>query len=172
MDDLLKKEIRILGLSAPRKPFFNPCIVGVVFRGNLWLDSILTCTLQGSRKRYLSDLAKAIRMSKQYPQIHVAIFSRENILPLEFEDLRALAKLVDFPVFAICKKPHPTLMRRQEIVVMTENKMPKPIWVYGEEHMRAKEILSLGCTHNWHIPEAVRAADLIANQLQIQKQVS
>jgi endonuclease V-like protein UPF0215 family len=149
----LKKEIRILGLSAPRKPSFNPCIVGVVFRGNLWLDSILTCTLQGSRRRYLSDLAKAIRMSKQYPQIHVAIFSRENTLPLEFEDLRALAKLVDFPVFAICKKPHPTLM-------------------YREEHMRAKEILSLGCTHNWHIPEAARAADLIANQLQIQKLVS
>ena len=90
---------------------------------------------------------------------------------MEFEDLRALAKLVDFSVFAICKKPHPTLMRRQEIVVMTENKMPKPIWVYGEEHVRAKEILRLGCTHNWHIPEAVRAADLIANQLQIQKHV-
>lgn len=171
MDDLLKKEIRILGLSAPRKPSFKPHIVGAVFRGNLWLDTILTCTLQGSRKSYLSNLAKAIRMSKQYSQIQVAIFSRESVLPLEFEDFRALAKMVDFPVFAICKEPHPKLVKRHEIVFMTQNKRPMPVWVCGEEHARAKAILSLGRRNESHVPEAVRAADLIANQLPIQNQV-
>jgi endonuclease V-like protein UPF0215 family len=163
----LKEEIRILGLSAPCQPSFKRYIVGAVFRGNLWLDAILTCTLQGSRGRYLSDLTKAILMSKQHSQIRAAIFSRENVLPLRFEDFRALAKMVDFPVFAICKESHPELVRRHKIVFMTQNKILVPVWVSGEEHGRAKEMLSLGRRNKSHVPEAVRAAELIADELPI-----
>jgi endonuclease V-like protein UPF0215 family len=163
----LKEEARILGLSAPCQPSFKPYVVGAVFRGNLWLDAILTCTLKGPRSRYLSNLAEAIRTLKQYSQIRAAIFSRENVLPLRFEDFRTLAKMVDFPVFAICKKPHPGLVKRHEIVFMTMNKILVPVWVGGacKEHERVKEVLSLGRRNKSHLPEAVRAAELIANGL-------
>ena len=162
----MKEEIRILGLSAPCQPSFKRYIVGAVFRGNLWLDAILTCTLQGSRRKYLPNLAEAIRMLKQYSQIRAAIFSRENVLPLRFEDFRALTKIVDFPVLAICKEPHPELVKRHEIVFMTQNKVPVPVWVGAyKEHERVNEILSLGRRNESHLPEAVRAAELIADGL-------
>ena len=165
MDDLLKKEIRILGLSAPCKASFESVVVGAVFRGNLWLDAIITCRLEGSRRRYLSNLATAVRNSKQYSQVRAAIFSRENILPLEIEDFRALGKMINFPVFALCKEPHRKLEKRHEIISLRGNKIHTPVWVFGEEHARAKEILSLACRNESQVPEAVRAADLIAKEL-------
>jgi len=156
---LLKKETRILGLSAPRRAHLKP-IIGTIFRGSLWLDAIVTYLPNGSRQSYIPKLAAALQRTKQYSQIQAAIFSREDILEHKYRDYEKLSKLIKFPVFAITKRP---LKRpRSEIVKILCNKDRISLWINDYNPQRARELYILGCAKDQSIPEAVRVAELIA----------
>jgi endonuclease V-like protein UPF0215 family len=157
---LLKKETRILGLSSPRKTHLKP-IVGAIFRGSLWLDAIVTHLPGKSVEDDVPRLAAALKKAKQYSQIHVAIFSREDILKHRYQDYKRLSELVKFPVFAISKKP---LGRssRSEFVRIQRGEGRIMLWINDYSPDQAKELYTLGCTNGQSTPEAVRVAELIA----------
>ena len=160
---MLKKETRILGLSAPRKTRLKP-IIGTIFRGSLWLDAIVTYLPDGSSDSYIPRLAAALKRTKQYSQIQAAIFSREDILERKYQDYRKLSKLIEFPVFTITKRP---LRRpRDEFAKILRNKERISLWIDDYDPQRASELYILGCTKDQSIPEAVRVAELIATELQ------
>ena len=75
----IKREIRVLGVAA-KGSSKNYTIVGVVYRGNLWLDGVLTTY---SNKADITDtLAQMLVNSPHYGQVRVILLSREN-LPTE-----------------------------------------------------------------------------------------
>ena len=173
---MLKREIRILGISAPttvpRKSQSIPT-VGVVYRGNLWLDGVFTCLLRPDDRDYLSTLARAIVQSKQYSQIRAAILSREQLIPGTRADITALAHRIKLPALAIAERTHARSARRREHKRSSKAArymikiQGKPVWVWasGLTQDRAREIFSLGCAEKHNVPEAVRVADLIARQI-------
>ena len=170
---MLKKEVRILGLSAPTKRKEPIPVIGVIFRGSLWLDGIFTCLLK--RKRgYLSALDKAIIQSKQYSQLRAVILSRKQLIPGEDLDITELASRINLPVLSLIKNHHTSMTRlngrparsstvsRYSIVVNG-----KTVWVLaaGVSFDETRQIFAVSCAENYRIPEAVRVADLIARRV-------
>jgi endonuclease V-like protein UPF0215 family len=127
-------------------------IVGVIFRGSLWLDGLFTYTADIKDKKYVTGLASTVRGSKQYSQIHAVIFSRENILPNGVQDFNRLADEIDLPIL---------VLRRLRL----RNRRSTSIWSPNKDPATVNELFSIGCAEEMSIPEAARVADLIANQL-------
>jgi endonuclease V-like protein UPF0215 family len=173
---LLKREVRILGLSAPSWRRKKTPVIGVVFRGSLWLDGVFTCLLEPHRSNHLSTLVRAITRSKQYSQIRAVILSREQLVPGAHIEITKLAQRINLPVISIIRKPHSRNVRKLQsgrhsktsgatrYEIKTRGK-PVSVWAAGISHERTCEIFAIGCAVPHRVPEAVRVADLIAKHV-------
>lgn len=169
---MLKKEIRILGLTASTKKS-NRIFIGVVFRGNLWLDGILAYKLDSSTEDYLPGLAKTIIKSKQYSQIRAVILSREDLVPGRNTDMGSLARKINLPVIAIVrsrkpKRPIPRRGIRDRGILYCRVKIRGKMISLRAVAMNCEtvaEVFKLGCAQNRSVPEAVRVAELIARHV-------
>jgi endonuclease V-like protein UPF0215 family len=166
---LLKKEARMLGLSATNGESKLRIYIGVVFRGNLWLDGVLACKLDLSRESYLSDLARTIIRCKQYSQIRAVILSGEDIVPGRKTDMSALARKISLPVIAMVprsRSKQPRTIRKAGILckIKAQGKMIS-LRALGMDCESVAEVFRVGCRPGRSTPEAVRIAKLIARQL-------
>jgi endonuclease V-like protein UPF0215 family len=160
---LLKKEIRILGLAAidlrrERR------LIGVIFRGNLWLDGVLTCSFD-THADYISDIAQAILKSRQYSQVRVAIV-RENLLPKGIQDLRKLNLKTHLPTILIIKSKshsHSTTTKSQHARSLRLRRGRRKVIVKTLELDKeaARDIFLVACRGDSLIPEALRIAELV-----------
>jgi len=160
---LLKRETRILGLSSPRRARFKP-IIGVIFRGNLWLDAVVTYLQPKSKKGWLQGLADALKETKQYSQIQAAIFSSDDVLDHKYQDYKRLSELVNFPVFAITKKCSVRMPRGNFTKIQRDRGRIK-LWINEYSPERASALYNLGCSEGQSTPEAVISAELVASTL-------
>jgi endonuclease V-like protein UPF0215 family len=168
---LFKREVRILGLSASGEEAHAMIIIGVVFRGSLWFDGMITCKLESNQKDYLQLLTKQIIHSKQYSQLRVVILSKQITTRLNI-DIAALAKSIKLPVISIVQRK-----RGEKLASKTtkgrESKEsglhkfrvhgdPVFVRVAGIDVDRARQVFEVGRIEPYRVPEAVRVADLIA----------
>jgi endonuclease V-like protein UPF0215 family len=165
---LIKREARILGLSAARIGH-TILVVGVVFRGSLWLDGVISCTLEMNGTNQNPALSKAIKQSKQYSQLH-AIILKEQVVPGWKVNLTDLAHKVKLPVIATTNRRIPRTpkksngtrsMQRFEIIV---NRRHLSVLAVGVSRANAEQVFTTGCTPTSGIPEAVRVANLLVQQ--------
>jgi endonuclease V-like protein UPF0215 family len=165
---LIKKEARILGLSAVRKGR-TILVVGVVFRGSLWLDGVISCILEMNGTNQNSTLSRAIKQSKQYSQLH-AIILKEQLVPGWKVNLTDLARRVRLPVIATTnrgisrvpkKRKGARGMQRYDIII---NRRHLLVLAVGVSRVNAEQVFSVGCSPRSGIPEAVRVADLLVQQ--------
>lgn len=160
---MLKKEIRILGLSSSSNRRKKVPVVGVVFRGSSWLDGVFTCILEPGRRDYLSDLARAIMQSRQYSQVHAVILSREDLVAGTRINVSALAHKVSLPVISLIERSNPRRAKGHYLFAMRGR--PILVRAAGISYARTREVFSIGCAGNHRIPEAVRVADLMTTHL-------
>jgi endonuclease V-like protein UPF0215 family len=162
---LLKKETRILGLSATPRLKGGTFVVGVIFRGSSWLDGILTCTLRPRRSHEMLKLSRAIMRSRQYSQLHAVIISSNQTVLQRDNHIAELARRIKLPVILLLKRA-----RRKKTGQRLGVKQ-YDLDINGERlHVSAKgigfkniqELFTVGCTPDSCIPEAVRVADLIS----------
>jgi endonuclease V-like protein UPF0215 family len=169
---LLKKEVRILGLSAAPPVETKVPVVGVVFRGNLWLDGVLTLLLRTNQSDYHLTLARAIIESKQYSQLQAVILSRDQFIPGALCDIESLARRIKLPVIAIIKpgqsdrqsKSHSS-GRSQSQLRLDLRSRHFSLRCSGMNAKRCRDIFLASLVENGRIPEAVRVADLIAKNV-------
>jgi endonuclease V-like protein UPF0215 family len=172
---LIKREARILGLSAhPRKLKRIP-IVGIIFRGNLWLDGMLACRIEPNRPEYPSELVRAITQSKQYSQIRAVILSRETLTSSIGISISDFSRLINIPVITILGRRSDKGRLRQDRLRLTKPKAGHfririagkfvSIDTTGVSGLEAQEILEVACAKGQWIPEALRAAHTIAKNL-------
>jgi endonuclease V-like protein UPF0215 family len=144
-------------------------VVGVVFRGSLWLDGVISCTLEMNGPNQNSTLSRAIKQSKQYSQLH-AIILKERVVPGWKVNLADLARRVKRPVIAtanrrISRAPKKGEgardMHRYEIII---NRRRLSVLAVGVGRAEAEQLFDVGCTPTSAIPEAVRVADLLVQQ--------
>jgi len=161
---LLKKEIRILGLAAIDLRH-EQRLIGVIFRGNLWLDGVLTISFD-THTDYISEIAQAILKSRQYSQVRAAIL-HENLLPKGIQDLRKLILKTHLPTILVIKPKshsHLTTTNSQRARSLRIRRGGRKVILQTLELDKevAREIFLIGCRDNSLIPEALRIAELVA----------
>jgi endonuclease V-like protein UPF0215 family len=170
---LLKKEIRILGLSSVAERDGRILILGVVFRGSLWLDGAFKCILEKSPDDYVSALASAIKQSNQYSQLHAVILCESRGTLRRRLDIRSLADKTKLPVIAIVenrlarnkwKKP-PTPERTLKLCTIDVQGKTVHLLTRGLTSEVAREIFMVSCAPGSHVPEAVRVAKLLTEHV-------
>ena len=150
----IKREIRVLGIVA-KGSSDNYTIVGVVFRGNLWLDGVLKAH---SNDADITDaFALMLLDSSHSGQVRVIILSTESLPNGMYVSAKELSAKTHKPVILLGDK------------VGTTN-----IWHNGEQKVKflavgvsrwsAEEILRVS-TREGVTPEALRLAALISYAL-------
>lgn len=172
---MIKKETRILGLGAPTGAFKQIPVVGVVFRGSLWLDGVISCQIPTDRPDCLTGLVHAIVRSRQHSQIHTVILHGQDLLSRIRIDISDLSHKIDLPVISISRRPIHWKKRRPQ----TKRHTPKSkldyfpvktgegivhVQVTGLSREEVREVFVVGCAGGQRIPEALRVAEIVAKQ--------
>jgi endonuclease V-like protein UPF0215 family len=166
---LLKKETRILGISAGSCTNDKALVVGTVFRGCSWLDGVLTCWIDSKTAHPLSKISRTITNARQYSQLHAVILSNEqSVTELEI-NITELARRVKLPVISIRKK-RAAIKKSKKLLGTNHYELEvdgKPLHVLakGISRNNAQELFTLTSKPKISIPEAARVADLIAEQV-------
>lgn len=145
-------------------------IVGVVFRGNLWLDGMITCRLESNQADYLPLLTREVIHSKQYSQLRVVILSKQFNAQLKKIDIAALANSIKLPVISIVQRKQKLVSETAKGHASKEHGLHKFkahggavfVRVAGIDVDRARQVFEVGRMEPYRVPEAVRVADLIA----------
>jgi endonuclease V-like protein UPF0215 family len=144
-------------------------VVGVVFRGSLWLDGIISCILEMNGTNQNSTLSRAIKGSRQYSQLH-AIFLKEPFIPGWKVNLADLARRVKLPVITTAnrrisrapkKRKAARDIQRYDILI---NRRHLSVLAVGVGRADAEQLFSVGCTSTSGTPEVVRVANLLVQQ--------
>jgi endonuclease V-like protein UPF0215 family len=162
---LLKKEIRLLGLSAAKKKF-GFLVVGVVFRGNLWLDGVISNLIEHDDPDRKSLISKTIKRSKQYSQLHAVMLAKQGLIP--DHELSELASETNVPVIAVLesrptRRPLKPLQNTNHYWLRVNGKCVH-VLAAGVTKEGAEKMFAIGCTSGAKVPEAVRVAELILRQ--------
>ncbi len=166
---VVKKEVRILGLGATAVIKNRTVVIGVVFRGNLWLDGMVATSLDLKKQDHISIVSRLITRSKQYSQLRAVILSKQ-LFPNEKIRITDLARSIKLPVIRIIGKTRGSATysrdmsngNRYDLVVDGKH---VSVLATGLSPQGAKEIFSIACATNRKIPEAVRVAGLIAKHV-------
>ena len=145
---------------------FGYIAVGVIFRGNRWLDGIVYNQTAMKRKDLRSSISNTIRHSKQYSQLHAVIVAKQELF--SSLELAELASNIHIPVIALLgSKNHPKIqlkarseVKKYELKVRDQN---VAVLAAGIGKEQAEEILAIGSGFAASAPEAVRVAKLVVN---------
>ena len=171
---MIKKEARILGLAAASGRLQQISVIGIVFRGNLWLDGIFTCQIRPEEHDCMAKLVSAIVQSKQYSQIHAVILPREVLVSGVQLDISDFSHRINLPVISIAtrhlyrKRPtHRNLELKSKIDSFSIRQAGGmvPVKVSGISREETREIFAAACVDNQQLPEAVRVAKMVATQV-------
>jgi endonuclease V-like protein UPF0215 family len=150
----IKKEIRVIGVAAQCDPA-GITIIGVVFRGSLWLDGVLKT--HSAEVDITKAIAEMIKRSQHYGQVRVILLSRVS-LPIEAKiSLNNLSVSVGRPVIYLGggEEPIYTWRNRGEQVDFSAE---------GLSRWSAEGVLKAS-TREGVTPEAIRVATLTISAL-------
>ncbi len=180
---MIKKEIRVLGLSFTDPSLKGPApiqVVGVVYRGNRWLEGVMRTTLPPEVTNLTPSIVKMVTRSPHFPQLRVLAIDRLVSRSGRFVDIRALGRNTRLPVLAVLRRRIPASALRKRLrgssrqtlnafakLPCMEWKAAKRFHVYyvGLGEMDPERLLEV-CTSREGVPEATRVAGLACSSLQ------
>jgi endonuclease V-like protein UPF0215 family len=165
----VKKEIRVLGIAAKssnRGRHLN--IIGVIYRGGLWLDGVLRTTAPGPD---ITDATvETITKSSHLPQIRVIILHNDLIEKGASIDPCKLATGTSRPVISLSAAENQTSNIEECADLVVKRRLQEiggnilQVFSVGLSSNDATEILNISMGRG-AMPEALRVADLIAQTL-------
>jgi endonuclease V-like protein UPF0215 family len=161
----LKAEIRVVGIDDGDSRQRRRIVIGVVFRGGLWLDGVIGSVLDVSTPSLGKKLGVMVAESKFYKELRFAIL-HGGILGSALPVLTEFREVTDLPTIAL-------LSRRQRGRVDSTLKEVKNAVKFSVQPeltafctdlttQKAREILKI-TTARGPLPEPVRVARLIAS---------
>ncbi|MBS7651708.1 MAG: DUF99 family protein [Candidatus Bathyarchaeia archaeon] len=159
----VKREIRTLGVVAKRYKDGGSLIIGVVFRGGLYLDGVLKATTHDPD--ITNTMVEMIKSSPHYPQIRVLIL-HEALIDEEVRiDPSQLYNEVKRPLILLSdgdfEGEHRPPINVLEVELGGKTVKVIPLGLRGRE---AEKILMV-TTRDGALPEPIRVADLISSAL-------
>ena len=140
-------------------------VVSVVFRGALWLDGVATCVTEAREQNYNLKVLNLIKKSKQFSQLHAILIS-SRLNPNRKISIQDLARKLKLPVIAI-KSSKARRTGKRDVNNFDIEASGKRVAVSAAQVDRdgAERLYGIGCSKCGKIPEAVRIADLLAEEL-------
>jgi endonuclease V-like protein UPF0215 family len=169
----MKKGIRILGisdgLSEGRDLKRATEVIGVVFRGDHWLEGVMRIPMRRNGPNPTDQIARMITSSPYSEQIRLImtdgiVFGNHSAV-----DIGSLHNKTSIPVIAVSRRTKGTKMLRQVMkgvgepmsILLTSKKKPLEIYRVGLDSADAKSVVKMSCTID--IPEPIRVARLFAS---------
>lgn len=175
---MVKKEIRVIGIDdSPFNKFKDKrvLIVGVVMRGGLFVDGILSTKAYVDGSNGTDKIIKMINKCKFKPQLQCIFLNGIAVAGFNVIDVQKLNKKTKIPVVVVIRtNPDIEKIKNTLIKIKQKNKI-KLIEKAGEviridyifvqltgiDLGKAKKILKIVCTRSL-IPEPLRLAHIIA----------
>ncbi len=175
---MVKKEIRVIGIDdSPFNKFKDRqiLVVGVVMRGGLYVDGILSAKAKVDGNDATDKIIKMINKCKFKPQLQCIFLNGIAVAGFNVIDIQKLSKKTKIPVVVVIRtnpnieKIKDTLIKiRQKNKIKLIEKAGKVIQINnifvqlaGIDLEKAKKILKIVCTRSL-IPEPLRLAHIIA----------
>lgn len=160
----VKREIRVLGLAVePAKADGLFHVVGVVYRGKLFLDGVMRTTASGPE--ITGDVVEMIRASPHHPQIRVILLDGDLMCERASIDPCGLSSGTSKPVIALGLEAD-TLIEDEAVQQFTLKRgetslLALSVGLRDRVALRVLEMASRGD----EMPEALRVAGLVVSAL-------
>ncbi|MFB0558731.1 MAG: DUF99 family protein [Candidatus Bathyarchaeia archaeon] len=159
----VKREIRVLGIAVRRAngdKIFH--VVGVVFRGRLWLDGVMRTIADGPD--VTKEAVEMVVRSPHHPQIRVILLDRDLIGEGATIQPRELSSGTSRPVIAVNfeeadRQPEEGLAHR---ITIERKGAPIPVLLVGLDRGVAIGVIKMASREN-AAPEALRVAGIVAS---------
>lgn len=175
---MIKKEIRVIGIDdSPFNKFKDKeiLVVGVVMRGGLYLDGVLSTKAKVDGNDATDKITKMINKCKFKPQLQCIFLNGIAVGGFNVIDVKELSKKTKLPVIVVIRRmPDIENIKKTLIKIKKKNKIKllekagkviriDDIFVQltGIDLEKAKNILKIVCTRSL-LPEALRLAHIIA----------
>lgn len=171
----MKAETRVIGIDDGNTRLRRRLAVGVVFRGSLWLDGVVTSVIDVTARSLGKRLATMVTKSKFYNELRVAILHGTMLGSMDATDLMAFRATTKLPTIAILQGKQIQLARQMvKKARKTVHFRPQEdlsvlgIGLATEKAAEILKITSLGGV----VPEPVRVAGLIASAVNAPKRLN
>jgi endonuclease V-like protein UPF0215 family len=106
---MIKKEIRVLGIASasPRRDGASTHLVGVVYRGNRWLEGVMRTVAPRYQRNLTPRIAKMVTKSPHFPQLRLIVLDELFTKSGSYIDIEALSRKTGLPVVAVLLKRIP-----------------------------------------------------------------
>lgn len=180
----IKQEFRVLGIDDGKHLFRSKdqaLLVGVVFRGGLWIDGVMSTRVSVDGFDSTEKIAEMILSSPHYRQLRVIMLNGVTFAGFNVVDIVKLYELTKLPVIAITsdepdlegirralnnlehgKERFNMLLKAGALVPVTSNSKNIFMQTAGLYCEDAQRIVALTSTRS-SIPEPLRVAHLIAS---------
>ena len=181
---MIKREIRVLGISCtkPHPRRADPVqVVGVVYRGNRWLEGVMRIAMPSKVTDLTSRIARMVTRSSHYPQLRVIGLDELVTKSGSYVDIEALSRKTRLPVLAVLRRKALTERLRKTPAKFSQRtlkqfaKLPAANWEAGGKKFSVyfaglgkidlEELLGV-CASREGPPEAVRVARITASSLE------
>lgn len=161
----VKREIRVLGIAVRRakgSKVFH--VVGVVFRGRLWLDGVMRTTAEGPD--VTKEAVEMVTRSPHHPQIRVILLDRDQIGDEATIRPRELSSGASRPVIAVGfegadRQPEEDFVQR---ITIPRRDISVPVLLVGLNERVAMRVMKMASRENV-APEALRVAGIVVSAL-------
>lgn len=136
-------------------------VVGVVFRGSLWLDGIITCAITLDECNPTTQLSSAIIDSRHYTQLRAVILSDHKIGKHEL-DIETLTSKIRRPIIVLRPVKSTIPMKKYRFQFRGRR---LTVRASGTDMNMIKDVFRIGCAPDSPVPEALRVAGLITKNL-------
>lgn len=181
---MIKKEIRVLGISCGAPNRRRKClleVVGVVYRGNRWLEGAMRTTIQPDVADPTKGIAKMVTTSPHFPQLRLIALDEMVTKSGTYIDIEGLSRKTRLPVIVTvprkisterAAKPRARIsrstVRRLATLSCKEWRMGRRrflVYHAGLGGMNLDEVLQV-CASREGLPEAARVARIVAFSLE------
>lgn len=179
---MIKKEIRVLGIActSPHRRNAASHVVGVVYRGNRWLEGVMRTVIPPEQANLTPLIARMVAKSPHFPQLRVIVVDELITRFGSFTDIEALSRKTKLPVLAVLRRkitfkrlPKACTERRRALKAFAGlpcrkwRAAGKTYFVYlaGLGEVDLDELLEV-CASREGLPEAARAARIVSSSLE------
>jgi endonuclease V-like protein UPF0215 family len=179
---MIKKEIRVLGIASVsfRTDATSTHVVGVVYRGNRWLEGVMRTIIPRKQANLTTGIAKMATKSPHFPQLRIIALGELVTRSASYIDIRTLSKKTGLPVVAVLREEMPIkcLLKtgaRNRRAQKAFAALPCRKWRAAGRAYSAysaglggvdlEELLEV-CASKEGLPEAARVARIVASSLE------
>lgn len=171
----MKAETRAIGIDDGNARLRRRLVAGVVFRGSLWLDGVVTSVVNVAAPSLGRRLALMVTNSKFYNELRVAMLHGSILGSMDAADFMAFRATAKLPTIAILQGKQIQLVRQivKKARKAVHFKPQEDISVLGVGLTTEKAVEILRITsHGGTIPEPVRVAGIIAVAMNTPKRLN